>query len=110
MVVLTGIELCAGVGMLGEGTRAAFEFLGHDYRTVCYVEREAPAASQLVTLMEAVALDPAPIWSDMLTFDGSAWRGLVDCVLVGDLTSVVSGESVSVRVDLGDSSLIIQKI
>src|SRR3546814_18014295 len=33
--------------------------------------------------MEAVALVPAPIWSDMLTFDGAAWRGRVDCVIAG---------------------------
>src|SRR5450830_2171821 len=67
-VALNSIELCAGVGMLGEGVRAAFAHLGVEHRTVCYVEREAPAASQLVTLMEAGALDPAPVWSDMLTF------------------------------------------
>lgn len=83
MAVLTGIELCAGVGMLGEGVRAAFGFLGHDYRTVCYVEREAAAAGQLVTLMEAGIIDQAPVWSDMLTFDGTAWRGRVDCIIAG---------------------------
>lgn len=83
MAVLTGIELCAGVSMLGEGARAAFRFLGHDYRTICYVEREAAAAGQLVTLMEAGIIDSAPIWSDMLTFNGSPWRGRVDCVIAG---------------------------
>lgn len=83
MAVLTGIELCAGVGMLGEGVRAALGFLGHEYRTVCYVEREAAAAGQLVTLMEAGIIDPAPVWSDMLTFDGAAWRGRVDCIIAG---------------------------
>lgn len=69
--------------MLGEGVRAAFEFLGIDHRTICYVEREASAAGQLVALMEAGVINPAPIWSDMLTFDGSAWRGKVDCVIAG---------------------------
>lgn len=82
-MALHSIELCAGVGMLGEGARAAFEFLGHEHRTVCYVEREAPAAAQLVCLMEAGALDPAPVWSDLLTFDGAAWRGCVDFVIAG---------------------------
>src|SRR5450830_1308078 len=82
-VALHSIELCAGVGMLGEGVRAAFAHLGVEHRTVCYVEREAPAASQLVTLMEAGALDPAPVWSDMLTFDGTAWRDCVDLVIAG---------------------------
>ena len=69
--------------MLGEGIRAAFRFLGHDYRTVCYVEREAAAAGQLAALMEAGIIDQAPVWSDMLTFDGAAWRGRVDCVIAG---------------------------
>lgn len=82
-MALHSIELCAGVGMLGEGARAAFEFLGHEHRTVCYVEREAAAAAQLVCLMEAGALDPAPVWSDLLTFDGAAWRGCVDFIIAG---------------------------
>ena len=82
-MVLHSIELCAGVGMLGEGVRAACELLGIEHRTVCYVEREAAAAAQLARLMEAGALDPAPIWSDMLTFDGAAWRGCVDFLIAG---------------------------
>lgn len=82
-MVLHSIELCAGVGMLGEGVRAAFDLLGIEHRTVCYVEREAPAAAQLVTLMEAGAIDPAPVWSDLLTFDGAAWRGCVDFLIAG---------------------------
>ncbi|WP_175837140.1 DNA cytosine methyltransferase [Burkholderia anthina] len=69
--------------MLGEGVRAALEYFGIRHRTVCYVEREASAAGQLVTLMEEGALDPAPVWSDLLTFDGTAWRGSVDCVVAG---------------------------
>ncbi|WP_157642473.1 DNA cytosine methyltransferase [Burkholderia ubonensis] len=69
--------------MLGEGARAAFEHYGIRHRTVCYVEREASAAGQLVALMEEGALDPAPVWSDLLTFDGAAWRGRVDCVIAG---------------------------
>ncbi|MBR8344673.1 DNA cytosine methyltransferase [Burkholderia ambifaria] len=69
--------------MLGEGVRAALEHYGVGHRTVCYVEREASAAAQLVALMEGEALDQAPIWSDLLTFDGAAWRGRVDCVVAG---------------------------
>lgn len=82
-MALHSIELCAGVGMLGEGVRAGFELLGIEHRTVCYVEREAPAAAQLAALMEAGALDSAPIWSDLLTFDGAAWRGCVDFLVAG---------------------------
>jgi DNA (cytosine-5)-methyltransferase 1 len=80
---ITAIELCAGVGMLGVGAAAALRFLGTGLRTVCYVEREAAAAAQLVALIEARALDAAPVWSDLLTFDGAAWRGCVDWLIAG---------------------------
>jgi hypothetical protein len=33
--------------------------------------------------MEEGRLDPAPIWSDVSTFDGRRWRGVVDCVTGG---------------------------
>ena len=50
---------------------------------VCHVEREAYAASTLVARMEDQALDRAPIWDDLTTFDGRPWRGLVDCITAG---------------------------
>lgn len=80
---INGIALCAGVGMLDEGVRLAFEYLGFDYRAVCYVEREVAAAAQLVALMEAGCMDPAPIWSDLTTFDTRRWRGCVDVFTAG---------------------------
>lgn len=82
-MALHTIALCAGVGMLDEGVRAGCEFLGIEQRTVCYVEREAFAAATLVKHMEAGVLDAAPIWSDLITFDGAAWRGKVDCITAG---------------------------
>ena len=33
--------------------------------------------------MEDGALDDAPVWSDVCTFDARAWRGAVDCVIGG---------------------------
>jgi DNA (cytosine-5)-methyltransferase 1 len=33
--------------------------------------------------MEDAALDKAPVWSDITTFDGSAWRGKVDILSAG---------------------------
>ncbi len=57
--------------------------LGERYRTVCHVERNAYAAAVLVARMEDEALDRAPIWDDLTSFDGAAWRGLVDCVTAG---------------------------
>jgi len=69
--------------MLDEGLRAGLSFCGIDYHTVCYVEREAYAASVLVARMEDGLLDKAPIWDDLLTFDGQPWRGVVDCITAG---------------------------
>lgn len=69
--------------MLDEGVRAGCEFFGIEQRTVCYVEREAFAAATLVKHMEAGVLDAAPIWSDLVTFDGAAWRGKVDLITAG---------------------------
>lgn len=82
-VGLHAISLCSGVGMLDEGCAAAFEHLGVGYRVVAHVEREAFAAGQLVTLMEAGLIHPAPVWTDLCTFDAAAWRGKVDCVTAG---------------------------
>ncbi|MBW2561232.1 MAG: DNA cytosine methyltransferase [Deltaproteobacteria bacterium] len=78
---LNGLAVCAGVGGLELGLRIA---LGHAYRTVCYVEREAYAAACLVARMEESALDIAPVWDDLTTFDGSLWRGVVDIVVAGE--------------------------
>ncbi len=52
-------------------------------RTVCYVEREAYAAAVLAARMCDGTLDEAPVWSDLGTFDGRAWHGVVDCVAGG---------------------------
>lgn len=82
-MVISTIELCSGVGMLGEGLRAGLAHLGIEIRTVCHVEREAFAAAVLVSRMEEGSLDAAPIWSDLRTFDASAWRGKVDCIVAG---------------------------
>lgn len=77
--VIHGLAICSGVGglELGVGLAAA------GYRTVCHVEGEAYAAAVLAARMEDGALAPAPIWSDLRTFDGRPWRGVVDLVTAG---------------------------
>lgn len=52
-------------------------------RTVCMVEREASAVAALVARMQDGWLDDAPIWTDLATFDGKPWRGVVDCITAG---------------------------
>jgi DNA (cytosine-5)-methyltransferase 1 len=76
---LAGIALCAGVGGLELGLHIAEP----GYRTVCYVEREVAAAATLVARMADTALDEAPLWDDLKTFDGRPWRGKVDIVTAG---------------------------
>ena len=62
----------AGGGILGG------QLLG--WRTVCAVERDAFAAALLAQRQNDGLLDLFPIWSDITTFDGKPWRGIVDVV------------------------------
>jgi DNA (cytosine-5)-methyltransferase 1 len=65
----------AGGGILG----------GHllGWRTVCAVERDAYAASVLAQRQNDGHLPPFPIWSDVCSFLGHPWRGLVDVISGG---------------------------
>ena len=78
-VVLHALKLCSGYDGMGLGLQLA----GVACRTVAHVERDAYAAAVLVARMEDKALDPAPIWDDLTTFDGRPWRGRVDLVTAG---------------------------
>lgn len=73
------LSLFSGVGGLDLGFRRVVPTA----RTVCYLEREAYAASVLVARGQEGLLDRAPIWSDVSTFDGRPWRGKVDCIIGG---------------------------
>lgn len=76
---INGISLCTGAGGLELGIALAEDRV----RTVCMVERDAYAAAALVARMEDAALDDAPVWSDVKTFDGRPWRGAVDIITAG---------------------------
>lgn len=76
---LHGLSLCAGYGGLELGLAIAEP----GYRTVCFVERESHAAATLVARMEDKALDHAPVWSDLRSFDGKPWRGKVHILTAG---------------------------
>lgn len=73
----TALHLCSGYA----GMELALRGLG--VRTVCHVERDSYAAAILVERMEEQRLDSAPVWSDLATFDGRRWRGLVDLITAG---------------------------
>ena len=73
------LALCSGVGTLELGLKLAVP----DARTVCYVEREIYAVAVLAKRMQEGDLDDAPVWTDITTFDGTAWRGCVDILAAG---------------------------
>ena len=80
----------AGGGILG----------GHllGWRTVCAVERDAYAAQVLAQRQNDGALPAFPIWSDVCSFDGRPWRGIVDVVSGGfpcqDISSAGKGAGI----------------
>ena len=73
------LSLCSGIG----GIELGLSLVMPSARVVAYLEGEAYAAACLVARMEEGILDPAPIWSDVRTFDGRPWRGKVDLVTAG---------------------------
>ena len=97
----TCLSICSGIGGLDLGLRRAVAGL----RTVCYVERDAFAASVLVARMEEAALDCAPIWDDLATFDGRPWRGVVDLVAGGTPCQDLSGAGRQAGLDGARSGL-----
>lgn len=80
----------AGGGILG----------GHllGWRTVVAVERDAYAAQVLAQRQNDGCLRPFPIWSDVTTFDGRPWRGIIDVVSGGfpcqDISKAGSGKGI----------------
>lgn len=74
---LRELALFAGVG----GGILGGKLLG--WRTVCAVEREAYPAAILAQRQNDGLLEAFPIWSDVTTFDGKPWRGIVDVISGG---------------------------
>ena len=73
------ISLFSGGGGLDMG----LELAGVARRVVAFVEREAYAVELLASRMETGHLDPAPIFTDVTSFDGRPFRGLVGVVAGG---------------------------
>lgn len=87
----------AGGGILG----------GHllGWRTVCAVERDAYAAQVLAQRQNDGCLPAFPIWSDVCSFDGKPWRGLVDVVSGGFPCQDISSAGKGAGIDGDRSSL-----
>jgi len=76
----TILSLFSGYGGLDLACDAAWPGGAH---AVAYCERDAYAQAILLARMEEETMVPAPIWSDVTTFDGEPWRGIVDIVTAG---------------------------
>lgn len=80
----------AGGGILGS------HLLG--WNTVCAVERDAYAAQVLAQRQNDGVLPPFPIWSDVCSFDGKQWRGIIDVISGGfpcqDISSAGKGAGI----------------
>ena len=68
------------------------------WRTVCAVEIDPYARSVLLARQNDGTLAPFPVWDDIRTFDGTAWRGAVDVVSGGfpcqDISAAGSGAGI----------------
>lgn len=86
------LALFAGAG----GGVLASYLLG--WRTVCAVERDAYAAQVLAQRQNDGILETFPIWSDIKTFDGKPWQGIVDVISGGfpcqDISSAGKGAGI----------------
>jgi len=80
---LTHLSLFSGYGGADLGLKLWGELAGVDVRTVAYVEIESYAQSILQSRISDGALDDAPIWDDVTTFDGKPWAGRVDLLSGG---------------------------
>jgi Site-specific DNA methylase len=96
---LRELALFAGAG----GGILAGKLLG--WRTVCAVEREPYAASVLAARQNDGILEAFPIWSDVCTFDGKPWRGLVDVVSGGFPCQDISASGNGAGIDGAKSSM-----
>lgn len=87
------LALFAGAG----GGILASHLLG--WRTVCAVERDAYAAQVLAQRQNDGILKPFPIWSDVTTFDGKPWNGIIDVISGGfpcqDISSAGKGAGIN---------------
>ena len=115
------ISICSGYGGIELGLGAVVPGI----RTVCYVENEASACEILGARIKDGLLDDAPIWTDLRTFDATAWRGRVHLITGGfpcqphsvagnrkgaDDSRELSGEVLRIAEELGYPTLFLENV
>lgn len=73
------LSICTGYGGIEHGLSLA----GFKHRVQAFLEVEAFCCANLVKAMEVGAIRPAPIWTDLKTFNAEPFRGLVDIIVGG---------------------------
>ena len=73
------LSICTGYG----GLELGLELLGIHVRPVCYVEREAFCAANLVSKIEAGEMAAAPVFTDAKSFPYERFFGRVDLLTAG---------------------------
>ncbi|WP_210501204.1 DNA cytosine methyltransferase, partial [Pantoea ananatis] len=69
------------------------------WRIVYAVERDAYAAQVLAQRQNDGALRSFPIWSDVCSFDGTVWRGIIDVISGGFPCQDISGAGKGAGID-----------
>ena len=115
------ISICSGYGGIELGLSAVVPGI----RTVCYVENEVSVCEILGARIKDGLLDDAPIWTDLRTFDATAWRGRVHLITGGfpcqphsvagnrkgaDDSRELSGEVLRIAEELGYPTLFLENV
>lgn len=73
------LSFCPGIRGIERGLERVFR----EVRTATFVEVETFIVENLLAAMEAGVVAPAPIWSNIKTFDPKPFRGVIDGIIGG---------------------------
>lgn len=102
------LSFCPGIRGIERGLERVFR----EVRTATFVEVETFIVENLLAAMEAGVVAPAPIWSNLKTFDPKPFRGVIDgiiggypCFAAGTLVLTNKGYIAIEEIRIGDTVL-----